>query len=196
MKKLIVIALTLVMLCGAVAVSADTEMAAPSKTTDDFANFDVTVENPVDGKVVAIVPVSDSAEEAVKYKDILAAAASELEKAQAAGSVEAYFGGDTAKAITDILGANAEISLDEFLAVYATGYEEGMGSATVAVQVATPYEKDEKVAAMIGLLDNNNVTWNVFEGAGLEDGRVQFTVPANVMLALTNGSGLFAICSK
>ena len=196
MKKLIAIALTLVMLCGAVAVLADTGLATPSKTTDDLANFEVTVENPVDGKVVAIIPVGDSAEEAVKYKDILEAAASELEKAQAAGSAEAYFGGDTAKAITDILGADAEISLDELLAVYAVGYEEGMGSATVAVQVATPYEKGENVAAMIGFVENNNVTWNVFEGFGLEDGRVQLTVPADVMLALMNGSALFAICSK
>ena len=183
MKKIIAIALTLVLLCGAVAVFADTTITTPSKTTGDLASFEVTVENPIAGKTVILVPVADQKN-----------AEAELEKIQAAKSVEDYFGEDAGKALTDILGN--DISLDEFMAVTEQGYEEGMGAATVFTKVATPYEKDEKAVALIGIAKDGKLAWNAYEAVGLEDGRIQFVVDANTMLKLMNGAALFAICSK
>ena len=196
MKKIIAIALTLMMLCGAVSVFADTNMSTPSKTTDDFTTFEVTVENPVDGKAVVILPINENTvDDVTKYQANLDAAEAELEKAQNAKTLEAYFGNEPAAAVAAILGDNA-ISMDEFLAVIEQGYEDGMGNATVTAQVATPYEKDEKVAAMIGILKDSALTWNTYEAVGLEDGRIQFTVDAETMKAMGTEIALFAVCSK
>ena len=122
MKKLIAIALTLVMLCGAVAVLADTGLATPSKTTDDLTAFEVTVESPVDGKAVAILPINENTvDDITKYQANLDAAEAELEKAQNAKTLEAYFGNEVAEKIAAILSDNAGISMDEFLAVIEQG---------------------------------------------------------------------------
>ena len=194
MKKIIAIALTLVLLCGAVTVLADSELVTPSKTTGDLISFEVTVEHPVDGKAVTLLPITEDM--AADYQANLDAADKQLEKAQAAGTLEAYFGADVAGKIAGILGADAEISMDELLAVIAQGYEDGMGNAAVTAQVATPYEKDEKAAVMIGIVKDDVVTWNVYEAVGLEDGRLQFTVDAETMKADMENITLLAVCSK
>ena len=197
MKKIIAVALTLMMLCGAVSVFADTDMSTPSKTTDDLITFDVTVDNPVDGKAVVILPINENTvDDITKYQANLDAAEKELEKAQNAKTLEAYFGNESSALVAAILGDNAEISMDEFLAVIELGYEDGMGNALITAQVATPYEKDEKVAAMIGILKDGSLTWNVYEAVGLEDGRIQFTVDAETMKAIGTEIALFAVCSK
>ena len=197
MKKIIAVALTLMMLCGAVSVFADTDMSTPSKTTDDLITFDVTVDNPVDGKAVVILPINENTVDGItKYQANLDAAEKELEKAQNAKTLEAYFGNESSALVAAILGDNAEISMDEFLAVIELGYEDGMGNALITAQVATPYEKDEKVAAMIGILKDGSLTWNVYEAVGLEDGRIQFTVDAETMKAIGTEIALFAVCSK
>ena len=160
-------------------------MERPVRCVPRLTSFEVTVQNPVDGKTFSLVPAKDQA-----------TAEAELKKVQDAKTLEAYFGEEAAKAIVAILGENAEISLDEFLAVVAEGYEDGMGAATVSAKLATPYEKGEKVAASIGIPKDGAYAWNVYEGEGLEDGAVQFIVDAETMLAVLNGSALFAICSK
>lgn len=184
MKKLVSILLVVAMLSVAIAAFADTALSTPSKTTEDMTSFEVTVENPVDGKAVTLKTVPENEK-----------AAAELAKAQEAGSVEAYFGNETAAAINAILGS-AEVSLDEFCAALEEGYEEGMGSVTVTVELPTPYEKDEKVAVLVGLVEGDAVTWKVFEGTGLEDGKVQLTLDAETALKLAAGPALFAVCSK
>ena len=197
MKKIIAIALTLVLLCGAATVLADTGLITPSKTTEDFTTFEVTVEHPVDGKGVILFPINENTvPDITKYQADLDAADAELEKAQAAKTVEAYFGAEDAAKITAILGQNASISLDELFAVLESGYEESMGKATVTCEVATPYEKDEKVAAMIGIIKDDVLTWHIYEGVGLADGRILFTIDGDTMLEINPEIALFAVCSK
>ena len=197
MKKIIAIALTLVLLCSAVTVLADSGLVTPSKTTEDLVSFEVTVEHPVDGKAVVILPITEeTVGDLTNYQANLDAADKELEKAQAAETVEAYFGAEAAGKIAEVLGADAEISMDELLAVIAQGYEDGMGNATVTAQVATPYGKDEKVAVLIGIVKDDAPTWNVYEAVGLDDGRLQFTVDAETMKAVMENIILFAVCSK
>ena len=195
MKKIIAIALTLVMLFGAVTVFADTKLVTPSKTTEGMTSFEVTVEHPVDGVVVTLLPIEADTTDAGE-KAMLDIADKELEKAQAAGTVEKYFGEEAAKAIAEILGENAEMSVDEFLAVVLANYEESMGAVNVVAKLATPYEKDEKVAALVGLVSDDVVAWTVIEGVGLEDGSVQFAMDAATAKAVAEGNALFAICSK
>ena len=185
MKKIIAIALTLMLLCGATTAFA-TGLVTPSKTTEDLTTFEVVVENPVSGKATTMKPADN--------QDV---AEAELEKAQAAKTVEAYFGDEVTKAIKDILGDNATISMDEFLAVRAEGYEDAMGKITIIAKFPTPYATGEKVAVNIGMFDANNVlAWTVYEGTGLEDGRVQFSVEPEVYKAIQEGDALLAVCSK
>ena len=184
MKKIIAIALTLAMLCGAVTVFADTELVVPSKTTDDLVSFEATVENPVAGKTVSVeIADNDASEKA-------------LEKAQAAGTVESYFGEETAKAIAAVLGEDVEISMDELTAVVLKDYEEANGVVTVNAQFSTPYEKDEKVAVGVGIPVGEDVNWTIFEGIGQEDGNVVFVVDAETAKAIAADYALLAVCSS
>lgn len=186
MKKIIAIALTLMMLCGAVTAFADTELVTPSKTTEDLTTIESTVENPVAGKTVTVAAAEDQT-----------VAEAELEKAAAAGTVEAYFGEEATKAIQAILGEGAEISLDEFMVVTVEGYADEMGNVTVTAKFPTAYAEGEKVAVLIGTFDaEKNLTWNVVEGVGQKDGSVQYVVDAATMALIQNGEALVAVCSK
>ena len=52
--------------------------------------------------------------------------------------------------------AEAEIdrlNIFEFMPIIAVGYEDEFGNVTLKMLFSTPYEKDEKVVAMIGLVD-------------------------------------------
>lgn len=181
MKKIIAIALTLVLLCSAVSVFAD---SVPSKTTDDLVAIEITVENPVDGKAPAAAASTDLG--------VLAAAA-EVAKLAEVGADE-YFGAEAAAAVAAIVGEGANV--DEFLPITVTDYVEGMGDATWIVKFATPYAEGQVVTILIGMpMEDGQLAWNVYEGVGLADGSVQFTVPGDVMVALVNGSALLAVCS-
>ena len=183
MKKIIAIALTLMLLCSATTVLA-ADMTTPSKTTGDMIWFEVTVENPVEGKEVNLKPLFGSA-----FAD------SELAKAREAKTVEGYFGEDVAKQITEIVGSNS-VSLDEFMAVYSQGYEEGMGNGNIKSHTPTSYGYGEKAAACFGIIKDGVLTWNVYEAVGLADGRLEFNVDAETMMAFETETVLFALCSK
>lgn len=189
MKKTISILLMIAMLLVAAVAVADTELATPSKTTDDLAEVTATVANPVEGKNPTFsVEAEASSEQA-------AAAEAELTKAQEAGTLEKYFGNETASAIKEVLG-DGPISLDELLPLVATDYEEGMGDVAVSGNFATPYTQGEKVAVLIGIVENNQVAWTVYEGIGQADGSVKFVVDAATALKIQNGTALVAVCSK
>ena len=195
MKKIIAVALSLMLLCGAATVFADTSMTTPSKTQEDMTTFEVSVEFPVDGKSVGIFAINeDTVDDITKYQANLDAAAAELAKAQNAKTMEGYFGADIATAIAAIVGNDAEISMDELVAIFQSGYEAGMGNATVGVGVPTPYANGEKAAALIGIIKGGVMNWNVYEAVGQPDGRLQFTVDGNTMLEINPNITLFAVC--
>ena len=194
MKKIIAIALTLVFLCGAIPVLADTEIITPSKTTGDLTTLEVTVENPIEGKPVTAVSVNS--QNAAQYKAQADAAEAEIAKAFAAGTVEKYFGEETTNAIKGVLGDAEKINMDEFFAFVLNGYEEAMGKATFTVKMPTPFAADEKVAVLIGLVENGQANWTTFEGIGQADGSVQFTVEPELAQKIQQGVALMTVCSK
>ena len=72
-----------------------------------------------------------------------------------------------------------------------------MGNATITAKFPTPYAVDEKVAVSVGTYDaDKNLTWKVFEGKGVENGYVQFTVDAETYLAIQANEALLTVCSK
>lgn len=193
MKKIIAIALTLVFLCGAIPVLADTEIITPSKTTGDLTTLEVTVENPIEGKPVTAVPVNS--QNAAQYKAQADAAEAEIAKAFAAGTVEKYFGEETTNAIKGVLGDAEKINMDEFFAFVLNGYEEAMGKATFTAKMPTPYAGKE-VAVLIGLVEDGQVNWTTIKGIGQEDGSVQFTVEPELAQKIQQGVALMTVCSK
>ena len=82
------------------------------------------------------------------------------------------------------------------LPLVAADYEEGMGDVAVSGNFATPYTQGEKVAVLIGIVENNQVAWTVYEGIGQADGSVKFVVDAATALKIQNGTALVAVCSK
>jgi len=190
MKKVVSIALMVALLLVAAVAIADTELTVPSKTTDDLAEATAAVANPVEGKTPAVsFNVADDAPQAI-------AAEAELAKVQAAGTLEGYFNAETVAAVQAILG-EGEISMDEFLPFVITDYEEAMGDLIITAKFATPYENGEKVAVLVGLVgEDGAVAWTVYEGVGLADGSVQFTVEPATALAIVNGTALLNVLSK
>ncbi len=183
MKKIIAIALTLMLLCGAASVFA---LPVPSKTTGDLVKFEIQVESPIDGKTPEMAPAADSA-----------IADPELGKLQEVGDAAEYFSEEVTKGITGIIGGDGAFSVDDFLGISVSEYDEGMGLCTIIAQFSKAYGPGEKVAVLVGLIQNDGqVAWTVVEGVGVEGGMVMFTVPADVMLAIQNHNALLAVCSS
>ena len=197
MKKLLAIVLAAAVLFGAATVLADIDLITRSKTTEDLTKFEVEVEHPVEGRIVEILPINEhTVGDISKYQVNLDVAEEELKKALKAGTVETYFDPDAAVDIEEIFVDIKAVYLDEMFAIIQVGYEEGMGEATVKAQLPTPYDKDEKVAAMIGILKDGVLTWHVFEGIGLEDNGILFVADEATMLEINPNIALFAVCSR
>ncbi len=193
MKKVISITLALVMLCLGVVAFAD---ATPSKTTEDLLTMEAVPASPVEGSGFFFFPVTEKYVDVTKYQANLDAAAAELAKVEKDGA-EAYLGEETAAAVKAILGSE-NVTIDEFFAVVAGNYKEEMGDVTVTVQMATPYKKDQKVAVLVGDVTADGASWKTFEGVGVDDttGAIQVVLDPATVLAVQNGTGLFAVASN
>lgn len=143
------------------------------------------------------------------YLDILQV---EIDKLAAAESVEAYFGpltDDTGAEIklTEKLGTD-EVKVHEMHVVLAAGYAEEYGPVTARCLFATPYEENEQVVVMFGIVTANedgtqSVAWKAYDGiasvasASVEEaGQIQVVLNPEMMLAIQNGTALLAVVSK
>jgi hypothetical protein len=114
----------------------------------------------------------------------------EIDKLNDAG-IE-YFGA-AGDAIAAILG-EGEYEVNEFAAVSASNSDAIEGdTVTVTLAFATPYEAGAKVAVLIGIVGDEEIAWNVYEGTGVEGGAVSFELPATVAADIENGSALIAV---
>jgi len=193
MKKVVSIILALAMLCIGVAAFAD-GAATPSKTTEDLTEIEATVENPVADSNFFFFPITEKYVDVTKYQDKLDVAAAELAKIEKDGA-EAYFGEEVVAAVKTAIGEDS-FKIDEFFPVVEGNYEESMGNVTIKVTLATPYEKDQKVAVLVGTVSEEAAAWKVFEGIGLEDSSVQFVLDPETALSVQESNALFAIASK
>ena len=115
-------------------------------------------------------------------------------KAAKSTSINSFFNAKTpageAADLHEIVGAE-DLDIAELDGFGITGYEEAMGDVEVIVKSAVPVNENEKVAVLIGLCgedaaalaaDENaeiDPEWTVFEGKGLEDSNVGFTLPGS-----------------
>lgn len=197
MKKLLSVLLILA-LCAVCALAEEEEKYLPSKTTGDMTVITATAENMPDGASFTIktVPVEDMNEE---QQELITA---EPEKLKEAASVEKYFAGavDAKGNPVDLkaLVGTDDLKVFEFMLLSCEGYETEYGTVNLTLQFATPYEKDDVVAVMVGLPgEDGEVNWVAYEGKVIDDeGRIQVEMDPETVDAIQNNCALLAIVSK
>lgn len=215
MKKFVCLVLALTLCLAATALAE----SVPSKTTSDLTRFDVTAENQPDDANIYLLPVTAATvgERLADYQDHLDVCQVELEKLAASESAEAYFGDVTDSEgnpvdLRALLGVESDadlLNVFEFCPAIAGGFREDCGKVTATMLFSTPYEKDEQVLVLVGIVTRNEdntqtVAWQVFEGVGqgaVEEqnetyGSVLVEFTPEIVQAIQNGLALLAIVSR
>lgn len=201
MKKLVCLILALA-LCMSVTAMAEN---VPSKTTTDLTKFTVSAANQPAGAY--LMPISELKLDGTlpAHEEHTAILQKEIAKLSSEGA-ESYFANvtDSEGKPVDLrkelgLDANAKLNVSEFFELVAGGFNEDCGNVTATMLFPTPYEKDEKVYVLVGIVDEQNdgaVTWQAFEGVGMADGSVKAEFTPEIVKAIANGIALLAIVSK
>lgn len=195
MKKLVCMAAALMCVAG----MAAAEGYVPSKTAVDMNRFELVTEGLNDLVVRPVVNTEemDEADKAVYEK--------EIENLKNANDPEAYFANVTdyqgnPVSLKDMLGAE-KVSVHEMCLLTVENYNTSYGSLTMNMYFSTPYQKDEKVVVLVGLVTVNedgaqNIQWVAYEGTGVEEGGLVVEFDAQTMEAVQNGTALLAVVSK
>ena len=143
MKKVVGVAVSVVLavsMVAATAFAAETAPASPTSADKDAGNI--------------IVEASGSSSEnlIIKLKTSPVSAAEE-EALKAAGSVQAYLGADAYSEITRILGSNVTIS--EIKELEVTGYEASMGDVTAYFYFAALPKAGTRVVVTVKVVTAN-----------------------------------------
>lgn len=194
MKKVVSLVL-LLMLCVSVCAMAE---YVPSKRTSDMVEIEFDGDNIPEDADLKIELVVDEEE----YADLIEICQKEIDKLRESESIEAYFG-----EIKDIEGnilvlsemLDAEVlNVYEFLPLVVENYDSSYGNIRVTFLFNTPYELDEKVIALIGVMNEETLEmdWIALEGVGVgEEGAVQVEFTPELLVAIQNGTAMIAIVS-
>ena len=212
MKKLICTLLAMVMMCGAAAIAEP----VPSKSASDLTKYEIVINDRAvdDGSYFRNV-----AEDEAEFEELLTIWKEESEKLNSFEDPEEYFGevvnGDCDDAddepLIDIKKELecTEVNVFEFWPVTAGGFAEDVAEVDMTMLFATPYEPDEDVLVLIGLVETAEdgtaaVRWTAFEGEGLEAddaapemmGGIETEISGDMIRAIENEMALLAIVSK
>lgn len=210
MKKITCFVLALMLCVAGTAFAAE---SVPSKTTTDLTKIEITVENaPENAPDVFILPVNATTmtEEQMteEYKETMEISQAEVKKLMEVvnaegGKVEDYFSivvdsegnpvdlkaflaaAIAAEGEEPVIDENMALDVFEFGPIVAGNYVEEYGNVTANMLFSTPYEKDQKVAVLIGIAKVNDekksqlaegeelnsdciddIEWVAFEGVG------------------------------
>ena len=153
MKRVVSLVLVL-MLCVSVCAMAE---YVPSKRTSDMVEIEFECDNIPEDADLKIELVVDEEE----YADLIEICQKEIDKLRESESIEAYFG-----EIKDIEGnilvlsemLDAEVlNVYEFLPLVVENYDSSYGNIRVTFLFNTPYELDEKVIALIGVMNEETL---------------------------------------
>lgn len=143
MKKIIGVAVSVVLAVSMVAATAFAAETAPASPTS--ADKDA-------GEIIVESSGSSSENLSIKLKTSTVSAAEE-EALKAAGSVQAYLGADVYSEITRILGSNVTIS--EIKELKVTGYEASMGDVTAYFYFAALPKAGTRVVVTVKVVTAN-----------------------------------------
>ena len=178
MKKILslVVALVLVM-------AAASALAVGSKTGADIPVATVANNNADAAEAVSLVIVDDTEASAALIKV--------FQDAFAAGDVLSPLPEDVRAQIPEGL-----TNINEMVTVQFEGDVDKLeGTLKVNLKLDTPYEKDQKVSVLFGKL-GEPVAWKVFEAAGMEDGSIEFILPAGDVMEMGNDPFVLAVVSE
>lgn len=206
MKKLICLLVAFVLSFS----SASLAESVPSKKTDDLISFEI--ESPL-GYDFFIRPVYEHEEDdQEKYQNRIDICRVEVEKLIASEDINTYLG-----TIVDsegnevVLGEFFEndeaLNIFEFCAIIAGGYHEEYGDVSVRMLFPTPYEKDENVVVMLGIVTlhedgTQTVEWTAYDGIGLDmtseelQGCIRVELNSEIVLEVQKGIALMAVVSQ
>lgn len=212
MKKIVAVLLTLVLCLSAAAMAA-----TPSKTNADLTRFDVEAENQPGDKNIYLLPVNKVTvgDALPDYQERLDICEVEIAKLAASPTVEDYFAGATDAEgneadLREMLGTEEDAALNvfEFWPVIAGGFREDCGKVTATMLFSTPYEKDQPVVVMVGIVTvhedgTQEVVWQAFEGVGLGEiegeeesyGAIHVVFTQEIVNAIQSGIALMAVVS-
>ena len=143
MKKVVGVAVSVVLAVSMVAATAFAAETAPASPTS--ADKDA-------GEIIVESSGSSSENLSIKLKTSTVSAAEE-EALKAAGSVQAYLGADVYSEITRILGSNVTIS--EIKELKVTGYEASMGDVTAYFYFAALPKAGTRVVVTVKVVTAN-----------------------------------------
>ena len=143
MKKIIGVAVSVVLAVSMVAATAFAAETAPASPTS--ADKDA-------GEIIVESSGSSSENLSIKLKTSTVSAAEE-EALKAAGSVQAYLGADVYSEITRILGSNVTIS--EIKELKVSGYEASMGDVTAYFYFAALPKVGTRVVVTVKVVTAN-----------------------------------------
>ena len=143
MKKIIGVAVSVVLAVSMVAATAFAAETAPASPTS--ADKDA-------GEIIVEASGSSSENLSIKLNTSTVSAAEE-EALKAAGSVQAYLGADVYSEITRILGSNVTIS--EIKELKVTGYEASMGDVTAYFYFAALPKAGTRVVVTVKVVTAN-----------------------------------------
>lgn len=197
MKKFACMMLALLLCLTSVAALAE---STPSKTMADLQWIDADAEkDPEDSGFYIRIVTADEKD----YQERVEICTEEIAKLAVAENVEAYFGEEMD--LKAIVGAD-KLNVYEYVPIIAGGYDTAYGEVTTKIWLATPYEVDEKVAVMIGMVTENTdgtrmVSWKAFAGVGIAPesevavAGIQTELDPETVLAIQEGVALLAIVS-
>ena len=143
MKKIIGVAVSVVLAVSMVAATAFAAETAPASPTS--ADKDA-------GEIIVEASGSSSENLSIKLNTSIVSAAEE-EVLKAAGSVQAYLGADVYSEITRILGSNVTIS--EIKELKVSGYEPSMGDVTAYFYFAALPKAGTRVVVTVKVVTAN-----------------------------------------
>ena len=195
MKKALCLILVLVCL-GTMAVAE----SVPSRSTADLVE---TVEVRTESGAAAEDLIIATVEDEVAYATEIEVCQNEIARLQESASVAEYFGevrnsAGEVVSLTEVLGSE-QLVVNEFMPIIVDNYDATYGNVTVVFKFSTPYEKDEPVVVLIGIVNPETglVEWVALEGVGTGvDGAIEVEFTAELLEAIQSGSAMMAIVNK
>lgn len=195
MKKALCLILVLVCL-GTMAVAE----SVPSRSTADLVE---TVEIRTESGAAAEDLIIATVEDEVAYATEIEVCQNEIARLQESASVAEYFGevrnsSGEVVSLTEVLGSE-QLVVNEFMPIIVDNYDATYGNVTVVFKFSTPYEKDEPVVVLIGIVNPETglVEWVALEGVGTGvDGAIEVEFTAEFLEAIQSGSAMMAIVNK
>lgn len=190
MKKLVCVVVAMFYLCGVAFAENSPTLGALTQVPETVEHFLITAENLDDaaaaGMFVEMLNEFSAQYGSPEYELVIAISDEQLALLSESETPSAYFGPDGVIAaangsvlpLTDFFGGKEPIIV-EFGPVIAGGYQLAYGRVSATLLFVTPFQPDQKVVVLIGVLDDEEytveddlkdvpVTWYAFEGTTVE----------------------------